>query len=91
MADAEWLHCVVGHRKRKTFPYIVKEMEKYDVISGKIADDNTNAAITAYMVGTYGLVGSETAGKLLYDEASKLWWDGPSAIAEAYEREVGWI
>lgn len=64
MADAEWLHCVVGHRKRKTFPDIVKEMEKYDVISGKIADDNTNAAITAYMVGTYGLVGSETADKL---------------------------
>lgn len=34
---------------------------------------------------------SSNTGKLLYDEASKLWWDGPSAIAEAYEREVGWI
>ena len=23
-------------------------------------------------------------GKAMYDEETKLWWDGPSAIAEAY-------
>ncbi len=27
-------------------------------------------------------------GKLLYDEASKLWWNGPSDIAEMYRAEI---
>ena len=26
---------------------------------------------------------------LLYDEESKLWWDGPSAIAQMYREEIG--
>lgn len=26
-------------------------------------------------------------GALLYDESSKLWWDGPSYIAEMYKEE----
>ena len=28
-------------------------------------------------------------GKLLYDETSKLWWSGPSDIAEMYKAEIG--
>lgn len=28
-------------------------------------------------------------GKLLYDETSKLWWSGPSDIAEMYKKEIG--
>lgn len=63
-ADENWLHCIVGHRKRNTFPEVVEKLKMYDVISGKIANDSTNATITAYMAGTYGLVGSETADKL---------------------------
>lgn len=31
-------------------------------------------------------VASET-GKLLYDESSKLWWNGPSYIADMYMNE----
>ena len=27
-------------------------------------------------------------GRLLYDESSKLWWSGPSDIAEMYKAEV---
>lgn len=27
-------------------------------------------------------------GALLYDEDAKLWWDGPSAIAEMYKHEL---
>ena len=27
-------------------------------------------------------------GRLLYDESSKLWWSGPSYIAEKYKAEV---
>lgn len=31
---------------------------------------------------------SSDTGRVLYDEESKLWWDGPSAIAEMYKQEV---
>lgn len=27
-------------------------------------------------------------GRLLYDESSKLWWSGPSDIAELYKKEI---
>lgn len=60
-ADADWLHCVVGHRKANTFPDIVKEMKKYDIIAGKIADDATNVTILTYLIGAYGTVGSREA------------------------------
>ena len=32
-------------------------------------------------------VASKT-GALLYDESSKLWWNGPSYIADMYKKEV---
>lgn len=60
-ADADWLHCVVGHRKADTFPAVVEEMKRYDVIAGKIADDATNVTILTYLVGAYGTIGSEEA------------------------------
>ncbi len=63
-ADADWLHCVVGHRKADTFPDIVEEMKKYDVIGGKIANDATNVTILTYLVGAYGTVGSDEADRL---------------------------
>ena len=31
---------------------------------------------------------SNTA-KMLYDDSTKLWWDGPSAIAEEYKQKEG--
>ena len=30
---------------------------------------------------------SSNTGKLLYDESSKLWWDGPASIAQMYMQE----
>ena len=57
-ADADWLHCVVGHRKANTFPNVVEGMKKYDIIAGKIADDTTNVTILAYLIGAYGAIGS---------------------------------
>lgn len=63
-ADADWLHCIVGHRKADTFPSVVEEMKKYDVIAGKIADDATNITILTYLVGAYGAVGSKEADRL---------------------------
>lgn len=60
-ADADWLHCVVGHRKKQNFQDIVYGLEHFDVIAGKIANDNTNATITTYMAGTFGEVGTKLA------------------------------
>lgn len=59
--DAEWLHCVVAHRKRGSFKAVEDEMAKYDVIIGKIADDATNTTLVAYIAGAFGVMGSEEA------------------------------
>lgn len=61
---SEWLHCVVGHRKRNIFQDLVHEMKRYDVVAGKIADDATNFIITTYMAGAYGKIGSKEADSL---------------------------
>lgn len=63
-ADAEWLHCVVAHRKRGAFPEVCKACEPYDVIAGKIANDQTNATIAAYMADTFGPLGSARADEI---------------------------
>ena len=63
-ADADWLHCVVGHRKSHTFPELVQRLQPYDVISGKIANDRTNATITAYMLGTFGEINTADADRI---------------------------
>ena len=34
-----------------------------------------------------GFLASRTA-EMLYDDETKLWWDGPAAIAQMYEREI---
>lgn len=60
-ADIEWLHCVVGHRRKNTFSEMIDEMKKYDIIAGKIANDNTNATIAAYMALAYGEIGTKSA------------------------------
>ena len=33
-----------------------------------------------------GFMASETA-RMLYDDTTKLWWEGPSAVAERYRLE----
>lgn len=63
-ANEDWLHCVVAHRKDNVFSDIKKRMSIYDVIYGKIANDDTNATILAYMGNVFGQMGSETADKM---------------------------
>ena len=60
-ADAEWLHCVVAHRRGEPFVDIAKDLADVDVIVGKVANDQTNATILAYIAGAYGKIGSESA------------------------------
>lgn len=62
--DEKWLHCIVAHRKNDVFAEIRNQMKIYDVISGKIANDNTNATILAYMGNVYGKMGTENAWKI---------------------------
>mgnify|MGYP000461832968 CR=1 FL=1 len=52
-ADVDWLHCIAAHRKKKMFIEVEREMAKYDIIAGKIADDATNATLTAYLAGAF--------------------------------------
>lgn len=60
-ADSEWLHCVVAHRKTLGMKDEIAKWITYDVMYGKIANDNTNLVITAYMDGLYGPIGTEKA------------------------------
>ena len=59
--DIDWLHCIAAHRKKKLFTKVEYEMKKYDVIVGKIADDATNATLTAYLAGAFGTAGDKEA------------------------------
>ena len=63
-ADVDWLHCIVAHRKKNSFPEIIKMMKEYDIIGGKIANDATNATIIAYIAGTFGETGSSVADEI---------------------------
>ena len=36
------------------FIEVEREMARYDIIAGKIADDATNATLTAYLAGAFG-------------------------------------
>ena len=63
-ADADWLHCVIGHRRPEYFSDEIIKLNNFDIIGGKIADDNTNATILAYMAGTFGTAGSIQADNL---------------------------
>ena len=60
-ADVDWLHCIAAHRKKKMFIEVEREMARSDIIAGKIADDATNATLTAYLAGAFGTAGDKEA------------------------------
>ena len=59
--DKSWLHCVCAFRSAELFPNETKQWESYDIIIGKIANDDTMATITIYLEKGYGEVGSDDA------------------------------
>ena len=63
-ADKDWLHCIAAHRNKNFFQQLVKTFSSYDIICGKVANDNTNATITAYLANLFGEAVSETADEL---------------------------
>ena len=58
--DKEWLDCIIGNRINE-YKDLASPWVKYDVICGKIADDDTSQTINAYMAGAYGEIGSDSA------------------------------
>lgn len=98
-ANEEWLHCIAAHRRRNSFASIEKAMTEYDVIIGKIADDQTNTTLAAYIGDAFGPVGSRGADeiciRLLLPEKLKdqYCFRTPKAIdcLEFVESEKVWI
>jgi hypothetical protein len=60
-ADKGWLHCVCENRRRSPVGRSTLIWDSYDVLAGKIANDDTLTAISIYLSGGYGEYGSEEA------------------------------
>ena len=52
--DVDWFNCIEANSKKIMFIEVEREMARYDIIAGKIADDATNATLTAYLAGAFG-------------------------------------
>ncbi len=64
---------------------ITEEQEKYtiDLLATMTVEEIAEKTKTKPSKVLHDFLDSET-GKLLYDASSKLWWNGPSYIAEMY-------
>lgn len=60
-ADVDWLHFVAAHRNGRLFPEVVEKYADFDIVIGKIADDQTATTLIAYVSGVYGIPGSAEA------------------------------
>lgn len=63
-ATREWLHFVASNRRPGLFDSLSKDMAKYDIIGGKIANDRTAQTLQLYISGAYGEPGSEIADNI---------------------------
>lgn len=59
--NEEWLHCIISHRRPDLMPEEYSKWKDYDILAGKIANDNTNPTINFYISGAYGMIGSKKA------------------------------
>ena len=64
LADQEWLHCVAAHRREGILFQELEKWRSFEIIAGKIANDNTNRVITGYINGIYGPVGTNSADSI---------------------------
>lgn len=60
-AGLDWLHFISANRDDSLFQALLQEYHTYDIIGGKVADDNTAATLNSYITGEYGTPGSERA------------------------------
>lgn len=66
-ANLEWLHYVAGNRDKSLFSNEVSELNQYNVIVGKIANDRTAATLQAYIDGINGEPGNSQVDKNTID------------------------
>ena len=68
-ASKEWLYFISMNRrsalKDKLKGLLTPDIETCDVIVGKIANDDTNATLNAYLAGTFGAVGEDTSYEIV--------------------------
>lgn len=68
-ASMEWLYYISMNRrsvlKDKLKGLLVSDIEACEVIIGKIANDDTNATLNAYLAGTFGTVGENSSFKVV--------------------------
>lgn len=47
----------------------------------KEQNTNTEEVLISFM--------KSNTGRMVYDDSTKLWWDGPVAVAQEYKNEMG--
>lgn len=69
--------------------YVTEEQKKFavDVMVTLVVEELVNDLKLDSKVLLKDFVASRT-GALLYDESSKIWWNGPSYIADLYKKEI---
>ena len=69
--------------------YVTEEQKKFavDVMVTLVVGELVNDLKLDSKVLLKDFVASRT-GALLYDESSKIWWNGPSYIADLYKKEI---
>ncbi len=56
-ANPEWLHFVSANRNHSLFPELLKKYQTVDIISGKIANDQTAKTLQQYVNQYFGIPG----------------------------------
>lgn len=62
-ANCAWLHFVAGNRRLGIFEEEIAELGRYDIVVGKIANDDTNRVINTCINEIYDVPGSCTADR----------------------------
>ncbi|WP_172135916.1 DUF3990 domain-containing protein [Adlercreutzia sp. ZJ473] len=63
-ADENWLHFVAANRRNDLFSCLVSHYADFDVIAGKVANDQTARTLQLYVSEAFGKPGTEAADQL---------------------------
>lgn len=63
-ADEEWLHFVAANRRDDLFLDLIPHFERFDVVAGKIANDQTARTLQLYVSEAFGAPGTKDADLL---------------------------
>ncbi|WP_165248632.1 DUF3990 domain-containing protein [Adlercreutzia sp. ZJ141] len=63
-ADDRWLHFVAANRRGDLFASLLEELDGFDVIAGKIANDQTARTLQLYLSEAFGKPGTAQADRL---------------------------